>query len=85
MCITYDDRQLSLLRRLAVKKGVPHVPMRLRAGSALPAHEDVNMSGGMVVISMLPVTTLRAIALANIAASDVVDFLNNEVATNGHT
>jgi len=76
MCITYDDRQLSLLRRLAVKKGVPHVPMRLRAGSALPAHEDVNMSGGMVVIS---------IALANIAASDVVDFLNNEVATNGHT
>ena len=31
---------------------------------------------------MLPETMLRAIALSNVTASDVVDFLNNEVATN---
>ena len=84
LCIDYDDRQLPLLQRLQVETDIPLVPMRLRAGSTLPAHVDMDMSGTLVTISMLPTTMLRAIALANIAASDVVDFLNNEVATHGH-
>jgi len=83
--IDYDERQLSLLRRLVIKTGVPHVPTRQRAESTRPAHEDVSLSGSLVLASMLPETMLRAIALSNVVISDVVDFLNNEVATNeGH-
>jgi len=37
--------------------------------------------GPLVTIAMLPACTLRAAALAHIQASDVVDFLNDELAS----
>ena len=74
-----------MLRLLRIENGVPLVAMRLQVGSILPVHEGVDFVGPLVTIAMLPVCTLRAAALAHIQASDVVDFLNNELASHAPT